>query len=212
VSTFGSRLDPSQDQPPVLVTRRHRRLTERELEQAVVMALDLDQGLIQAADRFEVTPSDLHRVCLSRPDLAPLPRVDRSRRPLLDRDQAEAARDRARLVGTKATARELGIGASTLRTTWHRLGIERPGHPSWRVAHPNARALTEEQAIAALKRALEVGRDRVAAELGCTPWTVTANWRYWGIQGPGRKHAATIRWRRVRARERAQAVLRPGPR
>ena len=191
---------PGLDQSPVLVTRRHRRLSQRETDQAVVMAMDMDHGLIQAADRFEVTPSDLHRVCIARPDLYPLPRIDRGSRPILDRDQAVAARDRARRIGTRPAARELGVGATTLRRSWLRFGIEPPGPPQWFVAHPHARALTREQAAAALERALEVGRDQVAEELGVTRWTLTKNWHYWNLQGPGRGHAATIRWRRARER------------
>jgi hypothetical protein len=102
------------------------------------------------------------------------------------------------------------MSTSGLRSTWHRLGIELPGHPRWLVAHPNARALTRDQAVAALERALEVGRDRVAEELGITRWTLTKNWHYWGLQGPGREHAATIRWRRVRAQEPPCRRSRPG--
>jgi hypothetical protein len=62
---------------PILVNRRHRRLTDEELEQAVVMALD--QGLIEAADHYQVTPADLHRVA-NQPRFRPLPRASRNRK------------------------------------------------------------------------------------------------------------------------------------
>jgi hypothetical protein len=139
----------------------------------------------------------------------PLKRAHRDRRlgkgngrgsaPILTRDQAQAAVLRAREVGIKATAAELGVSQPCLHNTWRRFGIKGPGQPQRFIPHPAARALTREQAEAAIHRALQIGLDATAAELHVHPRTVQTTWRRYGIKGPGKGHAAVIREARRRA-------------
>jgi hypothetical protein len=148
------------------------------------------------------------------PDAPPGPRKLGGRggtQPFLTQSMAEAAVERARQIGVQAAAQDLGVSSSCLRATWHRLGISGPGPGYYAKERPHKRALTREQAEAAVQRAMEIGRDRTAEELGINRSSLTSSWNRYGIQGPGRGHAAVVRERRRRDRVRTMSANDPGP-
>lgn len=186
-----------RDHELVLITRTNRRLTNIETMSAVALARR--DGLIVAADRYRVAPTHLYQVAIQHPELRPLDRVERNRKlgkgngrgsaPILNREQAQDAVHRARLVGAQATADELGISYGTLYKAWRRYGLEHLGLPQRRIAHPGRRILTREQAEEAVTRAKEIGCDLTAKELGCCRQTLSNTWRRYNIANPRGKAA-----------------------